>query len=234
MLQLGAAKATLTHFTVMPSDIGSLFAAGPPVVTPATHETVTKAQLGGPLIHCTNGSVDNPARDEIEALQMIQRFLGYLPSNRWTMPPFTNPAEPESDPADPYALLRVIPESNTKPYDPLAYLSLLADAGTIFEIGPMWGQEIRTYLARFGGMPVAVLCGDPRFTAGAIGAKACDKICRWDCEHVSFAGVEFVGVFGDLSEGLKRADNVAPASTAQGSLSAPKQKKKGRSGPEPS
>jgi hypothetical protein len=48
--QLGAAKATLTHFTVMPSDIGSLFAAGPPVVTPATHETVTKAQLGGPLI----------------------------------------------------------------------------------------------------------------------------------------------------------------------------------------
>jgi acetyl-CoA carboxylase carboxyltransferase component len=94
------------------------------------------------------------------------------------MPPFTNPAEPEVDPKDPYAILRVIPESNTKPYDPLAYLSLLADTGSIFEIGPLWGQEIRTYLARFGGMPVAVLCGDPRFTAGAIGAKACDKICR--------------------------------------------------------
>lgn len=162
----------------MPRTIGSLFAAGPPVVTPATHETVTKAQLGGPLVHGTNGTVDNIAADEVEALQMIRAFLSYLPNNRWAMPPITEPVAAQSDPKDPYAILRVIPEQNTKPYDPTAYLHHLVDAGSLFEIGTHWAPEIRTFFARFAGMPVAILAGDPRYNAGAIGAKGCDKICR--------------------------------------------------------
>lgn len=76
-------QATLTHFTVMPADIGSLFAAGPPVVVPATHENVSKAQLGGPLIHGVNGTVDNIAKDEVDAIMQIKQFLSYLPTNRW-------------------------------------------------------------------------------------------------------------------------------------------------------
>ncbi|KAI9003511.1 propionyl-CoA carboxylase [Hyaloraphidium curvatum] len=175
---LGAAKATLAHFTVMPRDIGSLFAAGPPVVVPATHETVTKAQLGGAAIHGTNGTADNIVEDEKEALRDIRRFLSYLPANRWTLPPVTEPVPPESDPADPFAILRVIPENNAKPYDPLSYLVLLADAGSLFEIGGGWAKEVRTFLARFGGRPCAVLAGDPRCNAGAIGARACDKLGR--------------------------------------------------------
>lgn len=94
------------------------------------------------------------------------------------MPPILPGRPAPTNPADPYALLSVIPESNTKPYNPFDYLTLLADADSIFEIGSNWAQEIRTCFARFDGMPCAVLMGDPRHNAGAIGAKACEKLCR--------------------------------------------------------
>ena len=44
---LGAARAVLTHFSVMVDGLSQLFAAGPPVVQYATHETVSKEELGG-------------------------------------------------------------------------------------------------------------------------------------------------------------------------------------------
>ena len=58
---LGAAKAVLGHFSVMVRDIAQLFVAGPPVVSHAMGYEITKEDLGGWHIHCTNGSVDNPA-----------------------------------------------------------------------------------------------------------------------------------------------------------------------------
>ncbi|KAI9031975.1 propionyl-CoA carboxylase [Hyaloraphidium curvatum] len=173
---LGAAKAATAHFVVMPQN-GQLFAAGPPVVLPATHENLSKAQLGGPNIHGPNGTVDNIVADEREALLHIRRFLSYLPTNRWTMPPLAPPRDPEPN-QDPYAILKVIPENGSKPYDPMDYLRLLADEGSIFEIGIQWGREVRTVLARFGGKPCYVFAGDPRFSGGALGAKACEKLCR--------------------------------------------------------
>ena len=66
---LGAAKAVLGHFSVMVRDIAQLFVAGPPVVSHAMGTDVTKEELGGWHIHCTNGSVDNLAETEDEAIE---------------------------------------------------------------------------------------------------------------------------------------------------------------------
>lgn len=125
-----------------------------------------------------NGTVDLIVENEEEAIAAIRRWLSYLPTNRWTMPPMAPAREPASDPSDPYKLLKLIPESNTKPYDPLDYLVLLADEGSIMELGLLWGREVRTFFARFAGFPVVVFTGDPRYSGGALGAKACDKLCR--------------------------------------------------------
>src|SRR5262249_16443300 len=93
---IGAAKAVLGHFSVMVRDIAQLFVAGPPVVSHAMGYDVTKEELGGWHIHCRNGSVDNLAETEQEAMAMTRRFLSYLPPSVYDAPPLVSP-----DPADP-------------------------------------------------------------------------------------------------------------------------------------
>ena len=91
---IGAAKAVLGHFSVMVRDISQLFVAGPPVVSHAMGYDITKEDLGGWHIHCRNGSVDNLAETEEEAMAKTRRFLSYLPSSVYEAPPVTNPPIP--------------------------------------------------------------------------------------------------------------------------------------------
>ena len=48
---------------------------------------ITKEDLGGWQVHCRNGSVDNLAETEEEAMAMTRRFLSYLPSSVYEAPP---------------------------------------------------------------------------------------------------------------------------------------------------
>ena len=88
---IGAAKAVLGHFSVMVRDIAQLFVAGPPVVSHAMGYDITKEDLGGWHVHCRNGSVDNLAETEEEAVAMTRRFLSYLPSSVFEAPPVLSP-----------------------------------------------------------------------------------------------------------------------------------------------
>lgn len=183
---LASAKATLTHFAVMCDNIGSLFAAGPPVVTYATHENVTKNQLGGPAIHTRNGTVDNVCKTEAECFETIRRFLSYMPSSRYEMPPshpytgtrnnFTKNGLMTGE--DAQVIIDTIPHNRKKPYDPRLYVERIVDEGTLFEIGPDWGKEHCTFLARLNGRPVGVLASDPRYGGAALTATAAQKIAR--------------------------------------------------------
>ena len=73
-----------------------LFVAGPPVVSHAMGYDVTKEDLGGWHIHCRNGSVDNLAESEEEAMAMTRRFLSYLPPSAYEAPPVVAAADPAS------------------------------------------------------------------------------------------------------------------------------------------
>src|SRR5690606_12380551 len=84
---IGAAKAVLGHFSVMVRDIAQLFVAGPPVVAHAMGYDISKEDLGDWRIHCRNGSVDNLAATEQEAVAMTRRFLSYLPSSVYEAAP---------------------------------------------------------------------------------------------------------------------------------------------------
>ena len=94
---IGAAKAVLGHFSVMVRDIAQLFVAGPPVVSHAMGYDITKEDLGGWQVHCRNGSVDNLAETEEEAVAHDQaRSSPTCPSSVYEAPPVLPP-----DPADP-------------------------------------------------------------------------------------------------------------------------------------
>ena len=176
---IGAAKAVLGHFSVMVRDVAQLFVAGPPVVSHAMGYEVTKEDLGGWHIHCRNGSVDNLAETEAEAVSMARRFLSYLPSSVYEAPPLLPP-----DPADPPErrddeLFGIIPRKRTMTFDIRRAIELMADRGSFFEIGALWGSDQVTGFVRFNGYPLGVIASDSRHAnGGALTADGCSKLKR--------------------------------------------------------
>jgi acetyl/propionyl-CoA carboxylase alpha subunit/acetyl-CoA carboxylase carboxyltransferase component len=176
---IGAAKAVLGHFSVMVRDVAQLFVAGPPVVSHAMGYDITKEELGGWHIHCTNGSVDNLAETEEDALALTRRFLSYLPQSAFEAPPVI-----AADPSDPpdrreEELSTLIPRKRTSTFDMRKAIRLLADRGSFFEIGPLWGTDQITGFVRFNGHPLGVIASDSRHdNGGALTADGCDKLRR--------------------------------------------------------
>ena len=176
---LGAAKAVLGHFSVMVRDIAQLFVAGPPVVSHAVGYDITKEELGGWHIHCTNGSVDNLAETEEEAVVMTKQFLSYLPSSVYEAPPIKEP-----DPADPVdrweeELFTLISRKRVTTFDMRRAITLMADKNSFFEIGGLWGTDQITGFVRFNGHPLGVIASDSRHVnGGALTADGCDKLKR--------------------------------------------------------
>ena len=176
---IGAAKAVLGHFSVMVRDIAQLFVAGPPVVSHAMGYDITKEELGGWHIHCTNGSVDNLAESEEEAMEMTRTFLSYLPSSVYEVPPVH--AARASDPIDrrEEELATLIARKRTTTFDIRKAIRLMADQDSFFEIGPLWGADQVTGFVRFNGYPLGVIASDSQHAnGGALTADGCDKLTR--------------------------------------------------------
>ncbi|MCY4142936.1 MAG: hypothetical protein OXG08_04500 [Gammaproteobacteria bacterium] len=176
---IGAAKAVLGHFSVMVRDISQLFVAGPPVVSHAMGYEITKEDLGGWHIHCRNGSVDNLAESEEEAAEMTRRFLSYLPSSVYELPPIGQVSSSESSSKREEELLTIVPRKRTSTFDVRRVIRLLADCDSFFEIGGLWGTDQVTGFVRFNGHPMGVIASDSQHAnGGALTADGCSKLTR--------------------------------------------------------
>lgn len=165
------------HFSVM-TKTAETFVGGPPMVAQALGLQVTKQQLGDWTVQAKiSGVVNNVAESEAEAFAEVRRFLSYLPSNVWQLPPW---AEPSDDPnRRDESLISAIPKRRTRAYDMRGIVRSVADRGSTFEISPLYGRSIVTMLARIDGFPVAVLANDSRHDGGAMTPAACIKAERF-------------------------------------------------------
>lgn len=173
---LGAARVAASHYSVMVKETSQMFVAGPPVVA-RTGETLTKNELGGSDIHTRNGAVDDEAKTEEEAFERARRFLSYLPSSVYDLPPRT---ECNDDPnRREESLIEAIPRDPRKVYKMRKIIESVVDEGSFFEIGKRWGRSIITGFARLDGWPVAIIASDPYHYGGAWTAEASQKVTRF-------------------------------------------------------
>jgi len=174
---LGAARAVFSHFTVMPKKIGQVFVAGPPVVEPATGKKITKEELGGYEIHTRgSGVIDNEVESEEEAFEHIKKFLSYLPSSVYEIPPVHESDDPPDRREE--ELLHIIPKNKRRSFSVRRILELVLDKKSFFEIGQKQGRSVLTGLARLSGKPVGIMANDPNHLAGTIDAGAAQKMVR--------------------------------------------------------
>lgn len=189
---LPAARLVSSHFSVMSESTAQVLVAGPAVVERAMGERLTKDELGGARVHTRNGTVDNGAGDEPEALSQIRAFLSYMPQNVWELAP----VGPCDDPVDRQeeALLEIVPRERRRAYDMRRILALVVDEGSFFEIGKGHGRSQVTGLARLNGQPVGIWANDSRQLAGSMTADGAQKAQRFIelCETFHLPIVTFV------------------------------------------
>jgi len=170
-----------------------LFVAGPPVVNRAFGGEVEKEELGGSHIHAHgSGAVDNEAQTEQEAFEHIRRFLSYLPSSVWEIPPVTESTDDPNRREE--ELISVVPRDRRRVYAMRRIVGLVVDVDSFFEIARYFGPSLITGLARLDGISVGVMANDPAFYAGAIDAAAADKMTRFVdlCDTFRLPMVNFV------------------------------------------
>ena len=182
----------------MAGDIGSLFNAGPQVVELATfEEDLAMQDLGGPGIHCTNGTIDNLAANEAECFEQIRKVLSYLPNcGHSKLPPIIENDDPISR-AD-ASLRSIVPRRRERMYDPHSIVLKVFDIDSWFEIGALWGRTAIVGLARLGGHPVGVISNDCEVNGGATDTAGAQKITRHlkFCDVMNLPIIQFVDVPG--------------------------------------
>jgi acetyl-CoA carboxylase carboxyltransferase component len=196
---LGAMRVAQAHFSVMVAGTSQVFAGGPAVVAPGVNQSIDKEELGGFRVHARgSGVVDNEATDECDALQQVARFLSYLPTSVFDVPPHI---ESDDDPLRQEEMLAsVIPRDRRQPYKVRDLVAAIFDKDSLFEIGKYWGRSTVTMFARLNGHPVGVIANDPMQMAGTVTTSSADKLTRFidlcDTFHVPIVNlVDQPGVY---------------------------------------
>jgi propionyl-CoA carboxylase beta chain len=187
----------MTDFIFMVKDSSYMFVTGPEVVRTVTHEEVTAEELGGAVSHTRkSGVADLAFENDVEALLMMRRFIGFLPGNNREKPPLL----PAQDPADrlDYSLDTLIPNNPNKPYDIKELIVKTVDDGDFFELQPDYAQNIVIGFGRLDGSPVGFVANQPLVMAGCLDIKSSTKAARFVrfCDAFSIPVVTFVDVPG--------------------------------------
>jgi acetyl-CoA carboxylase carboxyltransferase component len=172
---LGAARLAASHYSIMTRK-SAMFVAGPPVVK-ALGQDLTKEELGGADIQTRAGAVDHAVDTEEEAFACARRFLSYLPSSVYELPPTVpcadNPERSEE------ALMNAVPRNRKQVYKIRPIIEQVVDKGSFFEVAKNFGKPLIVGLARLEGRAVMVLASDSFHYGGSWTADACQKVVRW-------------------------------------------------------
>ncbi|NTV11012.1 MAG: methylmalonyl-CoA carboxyltransferase, partial [Zoogloea sp.] len=170
---------------------------GPEVVKTVTHEDVTAEELGGAVTHTSkSGVADLAFENDVEALNMLRRFMNYLPSSNRE----PAPVQATNDPADrlDFSLDTLVPDNNNKPYDMKELIIKVVDDSDFFELQPDYAKNIIIGFGRMDGQPVGIVANQPLVLAGCLDIKSAIKAARFVrfCDAFNIPVVTFVDVPG--------------------------------------
>jgi len=187
----------MTDFILMVKDSSYMFVTGPDVVRTVTHEEVTAEELGGAHTHSTRSGVADLAFDnDVEALVMTRRLVGFLPANNREKPPRL----PTTDPSEriELSLDTLVPENPNKPYDIKELITKVVDEREFFELAPDYARNIVIGFGRLAGDTVGIVANQPLVLAGCLDIKSSIKAARFVrfCDAFNVPIVTFVDVPG--------------------------------------
>ncbi len=176
----GAYIPAFCDVVIMVEGNASMYLGSPRMAEEVIGERVTLEEMGGARMHATvSGCGDNLAVDDADALDQARHLFSYLPGS-WRER--SAPVEP----APPSAVLTraVLPEQEAAGYDMRRLIDGLVDAGSLFEIKPLFAPEVITGFARLDGEAVGIVASNPMHKGGVLFGDSADKCARfiWMCD----------------------------------------------------
>ncbi|HEX6872754.1 MAG TPA: acyl-CoA carboxylase subunit beta [Micromonosporaceae bacterium] len=158
----------------------SMYLGSDRMVEMVTGEKTTLEAMGGARVHCAESGVGHfLCKTEAEALDVVRRYLSFLPSNwRGTPPVDTATAPPEAD------LGALIPASERQAFDMRRLVKGLLDRdadgeSSYFEIQALWARELTVGFGRLAGEVVGVVANNSLHKGGVLFVDSADKATRF-------------------------------------------------------
>jgi len=144
------------------------------MVSKALGRDVTGEELGGWKVHADHtGFADAVADTDEDAIDLVKKFLSYMPSHQNEAPPVLAVPEGSDDAAE--TILDLIPEALSKTYDVRNVIKATVDTDSFFEIKARYAKSLTTGLARIDGHSVGFIANNPKFKGGVMDAMGCTK-----------------------------------------------------------
>jgi methylmalonyl-CoA decarboxylase subunit alpha len=153
----------------------SMYLASDRMVEMVTGEKTTLEAMGGARVHCAESGVGHfLCKTEAEALDVVRRYLSFLPSNWQGMPPVAAATAPSD-----VDLAALVPASERQAFDMRRFIKGVLDAGTYFEIQALWARELTVGFGRLDGQVVGVLGNNSLHKGGVLFIDSADKATRF-------------------------------------------------------
>ena len=173
----GAYIPAFCDLVIMVKGNASMYLGSPRMAEMVIGEKVSLEEMGGAKMHCSvSGCGDLLADDEPSAIALAKRYLSYLPSSHAERAPDAPSAAPASSGK---RIEELLPPDENKPFDMQAVIRELVDAGSFFELKPLFAREVLTGFARLGGQPVGVIANQPKWLGGVLFVDSADKAARF-------------------------------------------------------
>ncbi|HET9518388.1 MAG TPA: acyl-CoA carboxylase subunit beta [Actinoplanes sp.] len=153
----------------------SMYLGSDRMVEMVTGEKTTLEQMGGARVHCAESGVGHfLCKTEADALQVVRRYLSYLPANWRSAPPVETPRAPAT-----VDLAALVPASERQAFDMRRYVKGIVDEDSYFEIQALWAREITVGFARLNGETVGIVGNNSLFKGGVLFIDSADKATRF-------------------------------------------------------
>ncbi len=172
----GAYIPAFCDVVVMVDGNASMYLGSDRMVEMVTGEKTTLEAMGGAKVHCVESGVGHfLVKTEEEAIETVQSYLSYLPSNWEGKPPVAAPAPAPAS----IDLAKLVPESERQAFDMRRYAKGILDEGTFFEIHSLHARELTVGFGRLNGEPVGVVGNNSMFKGGVLFVDSADKATRF-------------------------------------------------------
>jgi methylmalonyl-CoA decarboxylase subunit alpha len=153
----------------------SMYLGSDRMVEMVTGEKTTLEAMGGARVHCAESGVGHfLCKTEAEALDIVRRYLSYLPDNWRGEPPAVAAAAPPN-----VDLAAFVPVNERQAFDMRRFVRGLLDEESFLEIQPLWAREVTIGLGRLDGRVVGVVANNSLFKGGVLFVDSADKATRF-------------------------------------------------------